>query len=103
MPVRAAPVSNVANAPAAFQNQQSSIVNLIAYASMIVQASIPDFLIRQAEEVARREGTTVDSIISIALSSQVSAWKVRDTFEQRAARGKVEDLAEILANVPDAP
>lgn len=57
---------------------------------------IPDFLIRQAEEVARREGTTVDSIISIALSSQVFAWKVRDTFEQRAARGKAEDLAEIL-------
>jgi hypothetical protein len=24
-------------------------------------------------------------------------------FEQRAARGKTEDLAEILANVPDAP
>lgn len=62
---------------------------------------IPDFLIRQAKEVARREGTTVDSIISIALSSQVTAWKVRDTFEQRAARGKAEDLAEILANVPD--
>jgi hypothetical protein len=70
---------------------------------MIVQASIADFLIRQAEEVARREGTTVDSIISIALSSQVTAWKVRDTFEQRAARGKPEDLAEILTNVPDAP
>ena len=70
---------------------------------MIIQASIPDFLIRQAEEVARRESTTVDSIISIALSSQVSAWKVRDTFEQRAARGNVEDLSEILASVPDAP
>lgn len=70
---------------------------------MIVQASIPDFLIRQAEEVARREGTTVDSIISIALSSQVSAWKVRDSFEQRAARGKVDDLSEILASVSDSP
>jgi hypothetical protein len=70
---------------------------------MIVQVSIPDFLIRQAGEVARREGTTVDSIIAIALSSQVSAWKVRNIFEQRAARGNIEDLAEILANVPDAP
>jgi len=70
---------------------------------MIVQASIPDFLIRQAEDVAKREGTTLDSIISIALSSQVAAWKVRDDFEQRAARGKPEDLAEILAKVPDAP
>lgn len=70
---------------------------------MIIQASIPDFLIRQAEDVARRESTTVDSIISIALSSQVTAWKVRDTFEQRAARGNAEDLSEILASVPDAP
>lgn len=63
---------------------------------------IPDFLIRQAEEVARREGTTVDSIISIALSSQVTAWNVRDSFEQRAARGNPNDLAEILAMAPDA-
>jgi hypothetical protein len=39
----------------------------------------------------------------VALSSQVTAWKVRDTFEQRAARGNVEDLAEILAQVPDVP
>ena len=68
---------------------------------MIVQASIPDFLIRQAEDVARREGTTVDSIISIALSSQVTAWNVRDAFEQRAARGNVNDLSEILSNAPD--
>ena len=48
-----------------------------------------------------------DSIISIALSSQVTAWKVRNTFEQRAARVKVEDLTEILteilANAPDTP
>ncbi len=68
---------------------------------MIIQASIPDFLIRQAEEVARRESTTVDSIISIALSSQVSAWNVRDTFEERAARGKVGSLSEILVLAPD--
>ena len=70
---------------------------------MIIQASIPDFLIRQAEEVARRDSTTVDSIISIALSSQVSAWNVRDTFEQRAARGKIGDLSEILTSAPDTP
>jgi hypothetical protein len=52
---------------------------------------------------SRREGTTVDSIFSIALSSQVTALKTRDTFEHRAARGNVEELAEILANVSDAP
>lgn len=35
---------------------------------MTIQANIPDFLIHQATEVAQREGTSVDSIIAIALS-----------------------------------
>jgi hypothetical protein len=85
------------------KNRLSSIDNLFPSESMIVQASIPDFLIHQAEEVARREGTTVDSIIAIALSSQVTAWKVRDSFEERASRGNPSDLAEILASAPDTP
>jgi hypothetical protein len=70
---------------------------------MIIQATIPDFLMRQAAEVAERENTTIDSIIAIALSSQVSAWQVRDTVEQRANRGNFSDLSEILAIVPDVP
>ena len=55
---------------------------------MIVQASIPDFLIHQAEEVARREGTTVDSIISIALSSQVTAGKSATPSNNAPLAGK---------------
>lgn len=70
---------------------------------MNIQANIPDFLIRQAADVAEREGTSVDSIIAIALSSQVTAWQVRDTVEQRAKRGRASDLDEILAAVPDVP
>ena len=70
---------------------------------MIIQATIPDYLMRQAAEVAERENTTVDSIISIALSSQVTAWQVRDTVEQRAKRCASSDLAAILAEVPDVP
>ncbi len=70
---------------------------------MTIQANIPDFLIRQASEVAQRESTTVDAIIAIALSSQVTAWQVRDTVEQRAQRGRLSDLDDILAAVPDAP
>lgn len=70
---------------------------------MIVQATIPDFLMRQAAEVAERENTTMDSIISIALSSQVTAWQVRDTVQQRAARSRISDLEEILAAAPDVP
>ena len=70
---------------------------------MIVQATIPDYLMRQAAEVAERENTTVDSIISVALSSQVTAWQVRDTVEQRAKQAVSSDLGAILAAVPDVP
>ena len=70
---------------------------------MTIQANIPDFLIRQATDVAEREGTSVDSIIAIALSSQVTAWQVRDTVEQRAQRGRLSALDDILAAVPDVP
>lgn len=70
---------------------------------MTIQANIPDFLMRQAADVAKREGTTVDSIIAIALSSQVTAWQVRDTIEQRAQLGTLSDLDAILASVPDVP
>lgn len=70
---------------------------------MIVHATIPDYLMRQPAEVAERENTTVDSIRSIALSSHVTAWQVRDTVEQRANRGASSDLAAILADVPDLP
>ena len=70
---------------------------------MTIQANIPEFLIRQAADVAEREGTSVDSIIAIALSSQVTAWQVRDTVEQRAQRSRLSDLDDILAAVPDVP
>jgi hypothetical protein len=68
-----------------------------------IQANLPDFLVRQLVDVAEREKTSVDSIIAIALSSQVTAWQVRDTVAQRAQRGRLSDLAEILAAVPDVP
>ena len=65
-----------------------------------IQANIPDYLAKLARETAEREHTTVDHIISIALSSQVSAWQVRDTVETRGQRGNAEDLDAILAAVP---
>ena len=41
--------------------------------------------------------------VAVALSAQLSAWKVREDMETRAKRGRPEDLRDILAQVPDAP
>jgi hypothetical protein len=38
---------------------------------------VPDFLGRLATDAAVKEQTTVDQIVPVALSSQLSAWRVR--------------------------
>jgi hypothetical protein len=68
-----------------------------------IAAKIPDYLAKLAEEAAKKENTSVDHIVALALSSQVAAWQLRDSVEARAARGKLEDLNEILDGVPDTP
>ena len=68
-----------------------------------IQAQVPDYLAQLAADTALKEKTTLDQIVALALSAQLSAWKVRDDMETRARRGRPDDLREILAEVPDAP
>ena len=68
-----------------------------------IQAQVPDYLAALATEAAAKEKTTLDQIIALALSAQLSAWKVREDMETRAQRGRPEDLREILDKVPDVP
>lgn len=68
-----------------------------------ISASIPDFLARIITDAAEKERTSVDQIVALALSSQISAWQVRDSIEARAARGRKGGLSEVLAMVPDVP
>jgi hypothetical protein len=68
-----------------------------------IHAKVPDYLAKLAAEAAEKEKTTLDQIVALALSAQLSAWKVRDDLETRARRGRPEDLRDILAQVPDAP
>ena len=68
-----------------------------------IRANVPDYLAKLAEEAARKENVTVDQIVALALSAQVSAWNVREDIESRAKRGSAVHLKEILSKVPDRP
>jgi hypothetical protein len=68
-----------------------------------IKANIPDYLAKLASDAAEREKISLDQVVSLALSSQVSAWKVRDDISCRAKRADVRDLDRILDRVPDAP
>ena len=64
---------------------------------------MPDYLARLAHEAAEKENISMDQIVALALASQITAWRVRDDFATRAARGNLADFDHILAEVPDVP
>jgi hypothetical protein len=68
-----------------------------------IEAKVPDYLADLATEAAAKAQTTLDQIVALALSSQLSAWKVREDMETRARRGNPDHLREILDRVPDVP
>ena len=68
-----------------------------------ITANVPDYLANLAAEAADKERISLDQVVSLALASQVSAWKVRDDIATRARRGNLDDLDRILARVPDVP
>ena len=65
-----------------------------------IHARVPDYLAKLVEEATQRENVTVDQMIALALSAQVSAWNVRDDIDKRAKRGGLADLESILSKVP---
>lgn len=66
-----------------------------------IQVSVPDYLAKTAGEVAKKERISIDQIVSMALSSQVSAWNVRDDVYTRAKRAKMNVFGRIMDKVKD--
>jgi hypothetical protein len=68
-----------------------------------IEANVPDALAKQVKELADQENVSVDQLVSIALAYQVSAWRKRDTIEERAKRGSWEKFDQAMAKVRDVP
>lgn len=66
-----------------------------------LKSQIPDSLYQQVEQLALRENISMDQLVSIALSAQVSAWMTKDYLEERARRGSWEKAMKVLEQVPD--
>ena len=68
-----------------------------------IHAQVPDALARQLTDLAAQEQVTVDQLVSIAIASQISGWRKRDTLEERAKRGSWEKFDRVMAKVPNVP
>jgi hypothetical protein len=64
-------------------------------------AQVPDSLYRQVLNLASREAMSLDQLVAIALSAQLSAWEAKQYLDERAARGDWAKFEAILQRVPD--
>lgn len=69
---------------------------------MTLTAQLPDSLYKQAEMLADKENLTIDQLVMMALSAQISAWMTKDYLKERAERGSWEKFKKVLSKVPDA-
>jgi len=68
-----------------------------------LEVKIPDLLLKQVNEVALKEKVSVDQIVSIALTAQVSAAQAREGIASRASRVDWQKVDDILTRVPANP
>ncbi|NET62598.1 MAG: hypothetical protein F6K47_42850 [Symploca sp. SIO2E6] len=68
---------------------------------MNITANIPHTLYQQIEALAKREDISIEQLVTIALSAQVSAWMTKDYIEEKAKQGSWEKFQEVLKKVPD--
>ena len=62
---------------------------------------LPDSLHKQLRELAKREGVSINQLISTAVAEKVSALMTLDYLEARAARGNREKFEAALLKVAD--
>lgn len=68
-----------------------------------LEVQVPELLLNEVIELAAKQQTSVDQIVSVALAAQVSAWRMRESITSRAGRADWQKVEEILARVPDVP
>lgn len=65
-------------------------------------AQLPDSLYRQVEQFATKEQLSLDQVVTVALSAQISAWITKSYLRERAERGSWEKFQGVLSKVSDA-
>ena len=62
---------------------------------------IPTSLHQELRALARREGVSINQIVSAAVGEKVASLKTLDYLRERARRGSRRQFEEVLAKVPD--
>jgi hypothetical protein len=66
-----------------------------------LNVKIPESLYKQIEALASKENMSIEQLVAVALSAQVSAWMTKDYLEEKAKRGSWDKFQQVLSKVPD--
>lgn len=66
-----------------------------------ITVKIPDWVVRQAQELAEKEDVPLDQFVALAMAEKVSSLLTVDYLMRRGERGSIEQFRELLARVPD--
>jgi hypothetical protein len=66
-----------------------------------ISLRIPESLHKKARELAKKENTSINQLISSALAEKVSALMTEEYIEQRAKRARKEKFKKALSKVPN--
>jgi hypothetical protein len=67
-----------------------------------ISLRLSESLHRQVRELAKREGISINQLISTAVAEKLSALMTVEYLEERGRRGSRNDYDEALAKVSDA-
>ncbi|MCC5638941.1 ribbon-helix-helix domain-containing protein [Nostoc sp. CHAB 5844] len=66
-----------------------------------LSVQLPESLYKQIEALAAKENISIEQLVAIALSAQVSAWLTKDYLEEKAKHGSWKKFQQVLTKVPD--
>lgn len=69
--------------------------------SALENVAVPESLLKQVRELAKREGITLEQFISSAMAEKAAAWLTIEYLEHRAAKGSREKFLQALSRVPE--
>ena len=58
---------------------------------------------REAERLAKAEGTTLNQFINVAVAEKIAALRTADYFRERAQRADLQGAMELLDRMSDEP
>jgi hypothetical protein len=67
-----------------------------------ISLRLPDSLHKKARDLAKKEKTSINQLVSSALAEKISALMTEEYIEQRAKRASKQKFKKALSKVPNA-